>query len=312
MKLSDIVRYLNQLDQPECDPDITPAIQHLWGIVDVVANNRVQIGDTREVMAQDVIDLQNHYHKFLATVTGVKDQLREMIRVRQPEMFWQSQQLYEQEMVFETADYILQRRFQHTAEGMIDLQTRIRNYGDWRTPGLIIRPGLETFIEEMVPLDPLYVVDTMPELLDPSVSKFADGYRRRLRIYHINDYRDLAPLHELPDGQFGLIFAYNFLNYKPMGVIERYIADFARKLRPGGHAVFTYNECDRAQGVGLAENHFMCYTPGSMIRDLVAKHGLELDYNQHDQYDLAWMDVRRPGDLVSRRGAQVLAKIMPK
>jgi SAM-dependent methyltransferase len=311
-KLSEIVRYLNLLDRPELDPDITAAIKHLYGIVHAVANNRVQMGQVTETMAQDVVDIESYYNKFLATVNGLRDNLLTMVADRQPAMYEESQRLYEQEMIFETAEWILNRKFQSTPDELNELHTRIRNYGDWRLPGLIIRPGLETFVEEMVPLDPLYIVDTMQNLVEPCVNKFNLEYRRRLRVYIVNDYQDPQPLHQLPNNQFGFIYAYNFLNYKPVSVIERYLKEFATKLRPGGHAVFTYNDCDRAQGVGLAESGFMCYTPGAVIRDLVARAGLELEENRLAEYDLSWMDVKKPGDITSYRGAQTLAQIIPK
>lgn len=311
MKLSELVKYLNLIDGPKMDPDISTTIKYLYGIVDVVANHSMQIGDTREVMAQDVINIEHAYHKFLATVNGLRDNVITQIRDREPAMFAESQRLYEQEMVFETADYIQSRKFVATNESLLELRTRIRNYGDWRLPGMIVRPIHDTFLEEMVPLDPLYLVDTMPELLAPCVAKFTAEYQRRLRVYTVNDYRQERPLEALPNDQFGFIFAFNFLNYKPISVIERYIQEFAAKLRPGGHAVFTYNDCDRSQGVGLAEKSFMCYTPGHMIRSMVERSGLELVENRLDDYDLAWMDVRRPGEITTLRGAQVLAKIIP-
>lgn len=312
MNLSDIVKYLNLLEGPDTDPDISAAIQHLYGIVHVVANHQLQINQTREVMAQDVVNIEHAYHKFLATFTGLKDHLRQQIQARQPAMLAESQRLYEQEMIFEPADWIRKRRFQATNEDLLALRSLIRNFGDWRLPGMIIRPCGGDFLEDMVPLDPLYLVDTMQELLDPCVQQFTPEYQRRLRVYVVNDYEQAKPLHQLPDNQFGFILAYNFLNYKPVGVIERYLRDFAQKLRPGGHAVFTYNDCDRSQGVGLAEKSFMCYTPGSMVLDMVSRAGLELVQHRLAQYDLSWITVKRPGDIVSLRGAQVLAKIMPK
>lgn len=311
MKLSELVGYLNLLEGSAVDPDISASIQQLYGVVDTVANHRVQIDQTREILAQDVINIEHTYNKFIATFTGLKDQLRQQIAVLQPSMLAESQRLYEQEMIFETADWIKNRKFQATNEDLLELHALIRNYGDWRLPGMIIRPIGETFLEEMVPLDPLYLVDTMPELLEPCVKQFTLDYQRRLRVYVVNDYHQTQPLKDLPDNQFGFIFAYNFLNYKPIGVIERYLKEFAAKLRPGGHAVFTYNDCDRAQGVGLAEKSFMCYTPGSMVQNLVHAAGLEIVEHKLAQYDLSWMNVRRPGEIVSYRGAQTLAKIIP-
>lgn len=312
MKLSELVAYLNLLEGPAVDPDISPGIKQLLGVVDTVANHPIQIDQLTEVLAQDVVNLQHAHNKFLATFTGLKDQLRERIAQVRPAMLAESQRLYEQEMVFETADWIKKRKFQATQQDLIELHSLIRQCGDWRMPGMIIRPIGEQFLEEMVPLDPLYLVDTMPELLEPCVQQFTPDYRRRLRVYVVNDYHHARPLQDLPDSQFAFIFAYNFLNYKPIGVIERYLREFAAKLRPGGCAVFTYNDCDRAQGVGLAEKSFMCFTPGFMVRNAVIAAGLEIEQHKLAQYDLAWMLVRRPGELVSYRGAQTLAKIMPK
>lgn len=312
MKLSEIVQYLNVIDGPSMDPDITDSIRHLYGIVDVVANHALQIGETREVMAQDVIDLENCHNKFLATVNHLRDHVKQRIVSQEPAMYAESQRVYEQEMVFETADYISRRKFVSTPEGLVALRSKILNYSDWRLPGMIIRPIGETFVEDMVPMDPLYLVDTMPELLTPVVEKFTLEYQRRLRQYVINDYHQPQPLQALPSNQFGLIFAYNFFNYKPIAVIDRYLREFAHKLRPGGHAVFTYNDCDFSQGVGLAEKNFMCYTPGHAVRKLVYDAGLELMENHRDNYDLAWMDVRKPGETSTLRGAQVLAKILAK
>ena len=221
MKLSDLVRYLNLLESKDADPDITDSIQHLYGVAHVVANNRIQIDQISEIMAQDIVDLENQYNKFLATFNTLRDQLKQRISDREQSMYDESQRIYEQEMVFETADWILNRRFQATTDDLMELRTRIRNYGDWRLPGMVIRPALETFVEDMVPLDPLYVVDTMQDLVDPCVNKFTPEYRRRLRVYVVNDYKDPQPLHNMPDNQFGFIFAYNFLNYKPVSVIER-------------------------------------------------------------------------------------------
>jgi hypothetical protein len=39
----------------------------------------------------------------------------------------------------------------------------------------------------MVPLDPLYVVDTAQELIDPAVMAFNETYRARLRQYVLDE-----------------------------------------------------------------------------------------------------------------------------
>jgi predicted methyltransferase len=161
-------------------------------------------------------------------------------------------------------------------------------------------------------MDPLYVVDQHQDLLKPAVEKWTSDYQRRLRQYVINDYTCQRPLQELPDNQFGLIFAYNFLNYKPIEVIERYLQDFFAKLRPGGVAMFTFNNCDLPQGMGLAEKHFMCYTPGRRVQQIADKIGFENVYDQRGPNNISWFEIKKPGEIYSLRGGQTLAKIVRK
>jgi hypothetical protein len=109
-----------------------------------------------------------------------------------------------------------------------------------------------------------------------------------------------------------LIFAYNFLNYKPIEVIERYLQDFFAKLRPGGVAMFTFNNCDLPQGMGLAEKHFMCYTPGRRVQQIADKIGFENVYDQRGPNNISWFEIKKPGEIYSLRGGQTLAKIVRK
>jgi SAM-dependent methyltransferase len=175
---------------------------------------------------------------------------------------------------------------------------------------MIIGPRTESFIEDMVPMDPLYLVDTHQDLLDPAVRNFTPDYQRRLRQYVVNDYVPRSILNEIPGGQFGVIFAYNYFNYRPMEVIRRYIQEIASKLRPGGTFIMTYNNCDRAHGIGLAERSWMCYTPKRLIVEAAINSGLELVSAADEPGDLSWIEFVRPGDIETLRGGQSLAKII--
>jgi hypothetical protein len=109
-----------------------------------------------------------------------------------------------------------------------------------------------------------------------------------------------------------LIFAYNYFNYKPIEVINRYLEELFNKLRPGGSLIMTYNDCDQDHGVQLAEKNFMCYTPGQHIVNRAENVGLELFAQHTGQGDLSWFEFKKPGHIQSLRGGQTLAKIMPK
>jgi hypothetical protein len=58
----------------------------------------------------------------------------------------------------DSAEYILNRRPVLDEETENLLRVRIQNYVDWQHPALIIQPGLEKFVQDMVGFDPLYLV----------------------------------------------------------------------------------------------------------------------------------------------------------
>ena len=119
-------------------------------------------------------------------------------------------------------------------------------------------------------------------------------------------------LGSLPNDQFGLIFAYNYFNFKPMELIRRYLTEAYQKLRSGGTLIMTYNNCDRAHGVALVEQKFMCYTPGSEIVKIAESAGFDVTYQHTGLADLSWIELQRPGEIVSLRGGQTLARIVAR
>ena len=310
MKLSELVGYLNLLESAELAPDYHAAVRKFQEISHVVANHAVQIEHYGSVFTDKINNIAQEFEHAQSALDSLKDSVRKQIAELEPAQYQASQQLYEQEMCFETTEYILNRRLSIDPDSRLLLTGRLLQYTDWRLPGLIIRPGREKFVEDLVPLDPLYLVDQHQDLLIPAIQEFTPEYQRRLRPYVINDYEHTDALWQLPINQFGLIFAYNYFNYKPMKVVCQYLDSMFARLRPGGVAIFTYNDCDWAHGVALAEKSFMCYTPGREIQAYCNQIGFEILSVNRGQGDLAWMEIRRPGDIESIRGGQSLAKIV--
>lgn len=310
MKLSELVGYLNLLDSNELAPDYDVAIKKFREIAHVVTNHAVQIDEHGAAFTEKINTIAQEFQHAQTALDNLKANVREQISALEPAQYQASQRLYEEEMCYETTEYILNRRLGIDPESRLLLSSRLLQYTDWRLPGLIIRPGREQFIEHLVPLDPLYLVDQHEELLDPAIQAFTPEYQRRLRPYVINDYEHVDALWQLPTNQYGLIFAYNYFNYKPMKVVQQYLDSMLTKLRPGGVAIFTYNDCDWAHGVALAEKSFMCYTPGREIQAYCDQIGFEILSVNHGQGDIAWLEIRRPGEIESIRGGQSLAKIV--
>lgn len=309
MKLSDIVAKLNLLDSLDVATECATATGTVNHIAHAVTEHAGSYQTTRDDIIKTHNELTNNIAKFSAQVESLKKELRLEIKQHEQEYLINSFRVYQEEMLHDTADTILNRRMRIDDDDDLMLRSRLRNLTDWRLPGMIIRPGVETYIEEMVPLDPLYIVDHDPALVRPAISKFTPEYQQRLREYVINDWTDDPILDELPDNQFGTIFAYNYFNHKPMPIICKFLTEFYQKLRPGGTVLMTYNNCDRAHGVIRAEHAWMLYTPQRLIEQHANDIGFELTTAYDGKGDVSWIEFRKPGDIVSIRGGQTLAKI---
>lgn len=310
MKLSEIVGYLNLLNTLNIDVESAESRRRLDAITHVVENSHIQIDHYSRELRNCVDAVNYHVGKFSENLNDLKQQLQRQIFEHEPRYLQDSLRVFEHEMVFENNPYILNRRLKIDDQSNILLESKLRNLSDWRLPGMIFRPGIENHIEHLVPLDPLYLVDQHQELLSPSVLKFTPEYQRRLRQYVIDDRQPGAILQELPNNQFGFVFAYNYFNFKPMEILNRYITELAAKLRPGGTLLMTYNNCDRAHGVALAERAWMMYQPKRLILAHVERAGLELVESYDGLGDLSWLEIRKPGNIETLRGGQTLAKIV--
>jgi len=309
MKLSEIVDYLNLLDSVSVKNEVDDALRKLNAILHIVVNHEVQSSQHTGDLEDTFQTTNNCLDRFQTILEDIKYHLKQQIADQDSEYLRESMRRFQHEMPFETNEYILNRRLAIDDNSNIELQSLIRTLSDWRVPGMILRPGLESHIESMVPLDPLYLVDNHQELLDPAVKKFSLEYQRRLRQYVVDDRTDQPILSQLPDNQFGFVFAYNYMNFKPLEVVKKYMTEISTKLRPGGTFIMTYNNCDRAHGVALAERGFMMYTPLRMIQSHADQIGLDIVREYTGQGDVSWIEFRKPGTIESLRAGQCLAKI---
>jgi SAM-dependent methyltransferase len=155
----------------------------------------------------------------------------------------------------------------------------------------------------------MYFVDTNAQLLEITESWFTPEYQHRLRRYVIDEYSAQPAFTNLPAGQFGLIYAFHFFNYRPWPVLQQYLRECFDLLRPGGVVAFTYNNCDIAGRVGKVEHCSGSYTPGRLVRAYVQELGYETVFDLDDDSDTSWLELRRPGEHTSIRGGQTLAAI---
>jgi len=328
MKLSQLITYLNLLQKHDVMPAIIDVRQHLNPIEHLIKSHELQYGDLTEKITQQFNDIIGGIENFDSLIAAVRSEIIAQVKKVEPRYLEESYRLYDQEFNNDSVDYILSRRPILRPETEEYLRSRILRYSDWHHPGMIIRPGVETWIENLVALDPMYLVDTHNDLMTPVIERFSPEYQNRLRRYIIDESRwsewmwnhwdgkkeseNTGILSSLPKNQFGFVLAYNYFNFKPLEIVRTFLHEVYNVLAPGGTFGFTFNDCDRVGGVELFERCFTCYTPGGLILSAAELSGFEITHRFEVDSAITWVEAKKPGRLTSLRGGQSLAKIVTK
>ncbi len=310
MKLSRLVAYRESLDALPFEQ----AAQRLTDDIDICKDtfqqcpidlgpNMQTIQDISDAVARDIRGLHQ-------SVKDIKTHIDAEISRRSKDYFAQSYRAYDS-IRDEPIDQLMNRELRMDEEGEKFLRHRVKINSNWKYPGLLIRTQKMDLFQDMLDSDPLYLYDTSYQLLEPCLSKLTPEYRARVRTGMIDEKQDqLFP--RLPVAQMGLVFAWNYLNYRPIEIMRRYFEAVFLCLRPGGTFIFTYNNCSRSLAVILCEHAFASYTPVWAVRSMLENIGFVIDNQYNGAYHLSFLEVHKPGELASLRGGQSLAMINPK
>jgi hypothetical protein len=312
MKLSDLVAYKTALDKLSTRSAQREVELELGKIAHLVNTQPIQLSNFRQQLDTQYNTINQHIDQFEIQLNELKKSVKLQIEIEEKYWFQESYRLYDQEMRNDSAEHILNRRPILNDEVENLLRVRIQNYVNWQYPGMIIQPGLEKFVEDMVGYDPLYLVAQQHDLLVPAFEKFPEEYQRRLRLYTVREELDREILEKVPNGQIGLCLVYNFFEFKPFEIVRKYLTEIYQKLKPGGTLIMTFNDCDYDKAVKLAEQHYACYTPGAMVQQFAATVGYDQIFSWNNDGPTTWLELRKPGTLTSLRGGQTLAKIVHK
>lgn len=311
MKLSELVAYRNQLNRMHINEARTTTNVDLNRIEHLINGKEFDPNNIRQKLKDKRNDISQQFDEFVELVEQAKSEAQQEIDLKEQYWLTETYRLYDQEMVHDTDEHILNRKPRLSSEHDAIIRARIKNFSNHLYSGMIIRPGLETFIQDMVSFDPLYLVDQNDNMLFPAMIEFPDQYRRRLRPVVVDERDQSIPiLYRLPDGQFAICVAYNFFEFKPMPVIELWLREIFAKLRPGGRLMMTFNDCDNEKAVKLAEQYYACYTPGRMVKAVAEQIGYEIYFVWNDNVPTTWIELQKPGTLTTLRGGQALAKVV--
>lgn len=330
--LSDLVNYYNQLCNLTSDKVRQSTARELQAIADL--SQDLQLANLRS-------DVLNLFDRFESEFELVKRQVYDQIKKEEQPYLQNSYKAYEeyrshryewfnmklpevlpahlldqpkiQEKNIQLhVEHILNNRLVLDDQTQDFIMNRIMRVSSWQNTTMILRPGAEQWIHNMVNNDPMYLVDESYDLLTPAMSQFNEIYQNRLRPYVIREDQEQDILWQLPDNQFGLVLVWNYFNHRPFEIVRRYLTELYKKMRPGGTLLMTYNDCDRWQGVKAVEAGVGLYTPGSLIQGFAESIGFDMHFNHHNDGPWTWIEFRKPGEWQSLRGGQTLAKIVPK
>lgn len=314
MKLSYLIDFLQQLETIPVSGIQTANERKLQELTIKVCNHPViKFDDFCSELHAGKIALNQQFDNINQTIANLCQHVRQLIANLDIEYRARSLKWFqEEESRYATVPAILDRRLPMPDKVRRLLTASVCKSQDWRWPGMIIRPGRESFVNDMVALDPLYMLDTNLDLLHPAMDSFHPNFQSRVRCYRIQEELGAPILQQLPQAQIGFCFAFYYFNFRPIELIFQWLDEIWQVLRPGGRLLFTYNDCDQPHGVGLFEASFSAYTPGSAIRAHAEKLGFELIEEFRAPADVVWIDLRKPGVLSSIRGSQALAKLVYK
>ena len=86
-------------------------------------------------------------------------------------------------------------------------------------------------------------------------------------------------------------------------------------LRPGGTAMFSYNNCDIIESARIADMGEMSFVSKRNLTNLLKKIGFDViasyDLPNTDTLitNISWLEIRRPGELITTKLRQVMGTV---
>ena len=299
-KLSELVAYKNQLDQLSTESAQTVVNSELSKITHLLKDTALE---------QQLFSVNQSLTEFNAMFDRLKQNVQDQISEAERPWIQEGYERYDKGETNFPEDILNGRPIDSVK--FTPFETRLLKYTTWKHPAMIIRPGLDSFIDSMVAYDPLYLVDLSYDFLRPALDRYHERFQNRIRTYVVKEDIDTEILKQLPNTQFGLCIAFNYFNFRPFEILKKYLEEIYQKLTPGGVFVFTFNDCDRQSAVLLVEQHFCSYTPGHLVCELISTVGYEIVYSWNDEGPTTWIEIRRPGTFESLKAGPTMAKILP-
>lgn len=343
MKISDLIKFRNELQERVCSLRLTQPINDVCILLESSITSNV------DVVEQYTLPI-NQYSEQLQALLTESDTIIDEIEQYIVNLTTQIDALAADEYGDEHkkqwhARFIdgFFRDFFVTTEISKLVKTRISQYVDWHYPVLQFgcryngqeprKPKSEfttlasrqndpdLFLEVsngLVGGEPLYVCDFNTKSMKQCVEKFNPEYQQKICQYKIkNKGSDFS---ELPQGQFSFILCWNVFNYATIEVIKQYLTELTKLLRPGGVIMMSYNNCDIMESMLLTELKMASYMPKrhlvslceELSFDIIASYDIVNELDELPFTHISWLELKKPGNLDTTKAHTVLGQIIAK
>ena len=171
--------------------------------------------------------------------------------------------------------------------------SRMKNYLNFQYPGLEITPRSKIWTKNMTAMDPFFIASKDLDVVEDVASQFHPVYKRRVRVYQYED----ADFSQLPQNTFSFVFSWNYFEFLPYDMIDKYLASIYNLLLPGGIFFLSYADCLLEKSATKFENSYYCYMTKELLTGLADKNGFDLIKEENYQFRNSWAIIRKPGEL---------------
>ena len=254
-----------------------------------------------DLLCKKSVEIKNRLPAVIDDVNDSIDQLADILLIKKPD---------------EPFAHYHKTEFNISNDIDLLIRSNIHQHADWHFPAMQLscRSLAQKYTAELIANDPLYICDTDLIYIDEATRQFNDLYNRRIRKYIISNHNMQA----LPHNQIGFILSWMFFNFAGVEILENYLTNLIKLLRPGGSLMFSYNNGDVFDSCRLSETGGMSFIPKRKILAICEKIGYILvnSYdlpNDDDQVTyISWIEIQKPGVLSTVKRTQASGKILSK
>jgi len=314
MKLSDLLKQKLTIDSWNITPELLLLDKKLSIVKDNISVLDIdELAPAMALIDNDIHDILNDLTSLVEDIEQIQKEAHGLAQEGSREPLGASYDLYEEskDTIMANCDLVASYRkfdqFANNADYEEKFISNIKKLASWQYSTVYVRPNSLRFFDALKASDILYVMeqcDTTKWLKQNLESPLYDTIRFKL----INEKKEEFMTNSIPAGQIGLIVMEHFINFKPFDIIRQYLDESFTLLKPGGHLMFTYNDCDLHAGVRNFENGLYCFTPGSFLSRMCELTGFEIESSETSER-ISWFVLKKPGVLTSIKAGKTVGVI---